>query len=74
MYALVRKEAVLSARIDGTQATVMELLEIEASGEALDARALRDPPTEWRELPVCGFRTPRTAVGGPESPHSSGAT
>ncbi|MCP4896080.1 MAG: Fic family protein [bacterium] len=33
VYAFVRKEAVLSAQIEGTQATLMDLLEIEATGE-----------------------------------------
>jgi len=33
VYAFVRKEAVLSAQIEGTQATLMALLEVEASGE-----------------------------------------
>jgi Fic family protein len=33
VYAFVRKEAVLSAQIEGTQATLMDLLEVEASGE-----------------------------------------
>lgn len=33
IYAFVRKEAVLSAQIEGTQATLMDLLEAEASGE-----------------------------------------
>ena len=32
--AFVRKEAVLSAQIEGTQATLMDLLEVEVSGEA----------------------------------------
>jgi Fic family protein len=32
VYAFVRKEAVLSAQIEGTQATLMDLLEVEASG------------------------------------------
>ena len=34
VYAFVRKEAVLSAQIEGTQATLMDLLEVEATGEA----------------------------------------
>ncbi len=34
VYAFVRKEAVLSAQIEGTQATLLDLLEVEASGEA----------------------------------------
>lgn len=33
VYAFVRKEAVLSAQIEGTQATLMDLLEAEATGE-----------------------------------------
>lgn len=38
VYAFVRKEAVLSAQIEGTQATLMDLLAVEASPEApLDA-------------------------------------
>jgi Fic family protein len=38
VYAFVRKEAVLSAQIEGTQATLMDLLEVEASGkEPIDA-------------------------------------
>jgi Fic family protein len=32
VYAFVRKEAVLSAQIEGTQASLMDLLEVEASG------------------------------------------
>ncbi|MCK6514343.1 Fic family protein [Myxococcota bacterium] len=34
VYAFVRKEAILSAQIEGTQATLMDLLEVEASSEA----------------------------------------
>lgn len=34
VYAFVRKEAVLSAQIEGTQTTLMDLLELEASQEA----------------------------------------
>ncbi len=38
IYAFVRKEAVLSSQIEGTQATLMDLLELEAhGGEAPDA-------------------------------------
>jgi len=33
VYAFVRKEAVLSAQIEGTQATLMDLLQVEASGK-----------------------------------------
>lgn len=34
VYAFVRKEAVLSAQIEGTQATLLDLLEVEASADA----------------------------------------
>ncbi len=46
MYAFVRKEAVPSAQIEGTQATLMDLLEVEASGEA---------PVDADVEEVCGY-------------------
>lgn len=46
VYAFVRKEAVLSAQIEGTQATLMDLLEVEASGEA---------PIDADVEAVCGY-------------------
>ena len=46
VYAFVRKEAVLSAQIEGTQATLMDLLQVEASGEA---------PTDADVEEVCGY-------------------
>lgn len=46
IYAFVRKEAVLSAQIEGTQATLMDLLEVEASGEA---------PANADVEEVCGY-------------------
>ena len=46
VYAFVRKEAVLSAQIEGTQATLMDLLEVEASGEA---------PIDGDVEEVCGY-------------------
>ncbi len=46
VYAFVRKEAVLSAQIEGTQATLMDLLEVEASGEA---------PLDADVAEVCGY-------------------
>jgi Fic family protein len=46
VYAFVRKEAVLSAQIEGTQATLMDLLEVEASGEE---------PTDADLEEVCGY-------------------
>lgn len=45
-YAFVRKEAVLSAQIEGTQATLMDLLQVEASGEA---------PVDADVEEVCGY-------------------
>ena len=46
VYAFVRKEAVLSAQIEGTQATLMDLLQLEASGE---------PPAGADIEEVCGY-------------------
>ena len=46
VYAFVRKEAVLSAQIEGTQATLMDLLEVEASGEE---------PADADVEEVCGY-------------------
>jgi len=46
VYAFVRKEAVLSAQIEGTQATLMDLLEVEALGDAT-----RDADVEE----ICGY-------------------
>ena len=46
VYAFVRKEAVLSAQIEGTQATLMDLLEVEARGDA---------PMDADVEEVCGY-------------------
>jgi len=46
VYAFVRKEAVLSAQIEGTQATLMDLLELEASDEE---------PTGTDVEEICGY-------------------
>ncbi len=46
VYAFVRKEAVLSAQIEGTQATLMDLLEVEATGE---------DPGDAEVEEVCGY-------------------
>jgi len=46
VYAFVRKEAVLSAQIEGTQATLMDLLQVEVSGEA---------PVDADVEEVCGY-------------------
>ncbi len=46
VYAFVRKEAVLSAQIEGTQATLMDLFEVEAFGEE---------PTDADVEEVCGY-------------------
>ncbi len=46
VYAFVRKEAVLSAQIEGTRASLMDLLEVEASGESPVSADLEE---------VCGY-------------------
>lgn len=46
VYAFVRKEAVLSAQIEGTQATLMDLLALEASDE---------PPADADVEEICGY-------------------
>lgn len=46
VYAFVRKEAVLSAQIEGTQATLMDLLKVEASGQE---------PADADVEEVCGY-------------------
>jgi len=46
VYAFIRKEAVLSAQIEGTQATLMDLLEVEASGEE---------PVDADVEEICGY-------------------
>lgn len=46
VYGFVRKEAVLSAQIEGTQATLMDLFELEASGDA---------PIDADIEEVCGY-------------------
>lgn len=46
VYAFVRREAALSAQIEGAQATLLDLLEVEAAGGA---------PTDADEEDVCGY-------------------
>ena len=46
VYAFVRKEAVLSAQIEGPQATLMDLLKVEASDDA---------PIDADVEEVCGY-------------------
>ena len=46
VYAFVRKEAVLSAQIEGTQASLMDLLEVEAFGDA---------PADADVEEICGY-------------------
>ncbi|HZX95950.1 MAG TPA: Fic/DOC family N-terminal domain-containing protein, partial [Myxococcales bacterium] len=50
VYAFVRKEAVVSSQIEGTQATLVDLLAFEASA---DDRASSDPTDDVRE--VCNY-------------------
>jgi Fic family protein len=61
IYAFVRKEAVLSSQIEGTQATLMDLLSYEAASDALR------PNADVEE--VCNYRDAltfaRTELGDP---------
>ena len=50
IYAFVRKEAVVSSQIEGTQATLVDLLTFEAQGDATDKADAVDPPTADVEL------------------------
>ncbi len=51
LYAFVRKEAVLSSQIEGTQATLVDLLAYEASSEETEDRAAAPPDVEA----VCNY-------------------
>jgi Fic family protein len=51
IYAFVRKEAVVSSQIEGTQATLVDLLTFEAQGDAADNAA---PPTADVEE-ICNY-------------------
>ena len=46
VYAFVRKEAVLSAQIEGTQATLMDLLQVESA---------KEPPVDADVQEVCSY-------------------
>jgi Fic family protein len=50
IYAFVRKEAVLSSQIEGTQATLVDLLTFEAQGDAEQSAA---PNADVEE--VCNY-------------------
>src|SRR5438445_12596564 len=50
IYAFVRKEAVMSSQIEGTQATLVDLLAFEASAEGSASTA---PPGDVQE--VCNY-------------------
>jgi Fic family protein len=52
IYAFVRKEAVLSSQIEGTQATLVDLLTFEAQGEA-DAESNTPPNADVEE--ICNY-------------------
>ncbi len=54
VYAFVRKEAVLSAQIEGTQATLMDLLEVEAV-QVLEAADIVRPLDERKKNRVVVF-------------------
>ena len=74
IYAFVRKEAVVSSQIEGTQATLVDLLAFEASTEGTASTARTDDVQE-----VCNYRdalayarrqlqSPRGLPGPQESP------
>ena len=48
IYAFVRKEAVLTSQIEGTQATLVDLLAFEGSRRERSMRASLQPPTSRR--------------------------
>jgi Fic family protein len=54
IYAFVRKEAVVSSQIEGTQATLVDLLMFEAQGDATDKADAVAPPTADIEE-ICNY-------------------
>jgi Fic family protein len=54
IYAFVRKEAVVSSQIEGTQATLVDLLTFEAQGDATDKADAVEPPTADVEE-ICNY-------------------
>lgn len=54
IYAFVRKEAVVSSQIEGTQATLVDLLTFEARGDATDEEESATAPTADVEE-ICNF-------------------
>jgi Fic family protein len=54
IYAFVRKEAVVSSQIEGTQATLVDLLTFEAQGDAKDKADTVAPPTADIEE-ICNY-------------------
>lgn len=54
IYAFVRKEAVISSQIEGTQATLVDLLTFEAQESATDEADTAHPPTQDVEE-ICNY-------------------
>ena len=54
IYAFVRKEAVVSSQIEGTQATLVDLLAFEAQGDGARTRESAVPPTADIEE-ICNY-------------------
>src|SRR5688572_9741385 len=54
IYAFVRKEAVLSSQIEGTQATLVDLLTFEAQEDATETADTAEPPTADIEE-ICNY-------------------
>lgn len=53
VYAFVRKEAVISSQIEGTQATLVDLLSFEAREDEADARSHVPPTADVEE--ICNY-------------------
>ena len=62
IYAFVRKEAVLSSQIEGTQATLVDLLTFEAEEAAAPTMASRPPTADVEE--VCNYLEALTYARG----------
>jgi Fic family protein len=63
IYAFVRKEAVLSSQIEGTQATLVDLLTFEAQGDATDTTGTAATPTAEVEE-ICNYLDALTYARG----------
>jgi len=63
IYAFVRKEAVVSSQIEGTQATLVDLLAFEAQEDATETADTAEPPTADIEE-ICNYLEALTYARG----------